>query len=105
MKDSNQTAQLQRLARISKLNYYTLQIVNNKGADQKVRMRRLICSCVHMQQSRVFLHRGPYLNQWSNIYTCTLTLDYWSCKRTDICVTPVPGEYYNQLAPLRTFTA
>ena len=52
MKDSNQTAQLQRLARILKINYYTLQIANNKGADQTARMRRLICSfVVRMQQS------------------------------------------------------
>ena len=57
------------IARISKLNYYTFQIVNNKCADQTGRIRRLICSfVVCMQQSQVFLHRGPYLIQWSNIY-------------------------------------
>ena len=48
---SNQAPQLQRLAselkfRYSKFTYGTFQKVNNKGADQTVRMRRLVCACV-----------------------------------------------------------
>ena len=49
MKDSNQTAHLQRLARILKLNYYTLQIANNRGDDQTAGMRSLICSFVPLR--------------------------------------------------------
>ena len=48
---SNQSPQLQRLARIlkftrSKFAYGTFQKANNKGADQTARMRRLVCTCV-----------------------------------------------------------
>ena len=35
--------------------YFTFQIVNNKGADQTVMMRRLVCAfVVRKQQSQVF---------------------------------------------------
>ena len=49
--DSNQLAQLQRLARKLKFahrepRYDTFQKANNKGADQTARMRRLVCACV-----------------------------------------------------------
>ena len=49
--DSNQPAQLQRLARklkfrSSKSRYDTFQKANNKGADQTVRMGRLVCAFV-----------------------------------------------------------
>ena len=47
---SNQSHKLQRLARKLKLylkvTYSTFQKANNKGADQTVRMRRLVCACV-----------------------------------------------------------
>ena len=65
---SNQPPQLQRpvlnidIAR-SKIDKYTFQIVNNKGADQTVQMRRLFCAfVVHTQQSQVYLCSGPYHN-------------------------------------------
>ena len=46
------SAQLQRLARIV-VRHPTLQEVNNIGADQSARMRKLVCACViRMQQSR-----------------------------------------------------
>ena len=36
--------------------YFTFQIVNNKGADQTARMRRLVCAfAVRKKQSRAFL--------------------------------------------------
>ena len=48
--DSNQSPQLQRLARKlkvqSKSRYDTFQWANNKSADQTVRMRRLVCAFV-----------------------------------------------------------
>ena len=48
---SNQFPQLQRLARkfnfyCSKFTYDTFQKANNKGADQTVQMRGLVCACV-----------------------------------------------------------
>ena len=56
---SNWPAQLQRLARVLKFGYskryYTIQEVNNKGADQTARMRRLICAfVVRMWHIQVF---------------------------------------------------
>ena len=43
--DSNQSPQLQRLAR--KLKFCKSRYeANNKGADQTARMRRLVCACV-----------------------------------------------------------
>ena len=58
--DSNQFAQLQRLARI--LKYYVKQvwllyfseIEKNKGADQTVRMRKLFCAFVFCMQQNQF---------------------------------------------------
>ena len=52
--DSNQSPQLQRLARklrfcLSKLRYGAFQKANNKGADQTARMRRLVCAFVVRQ--------------------------------------------------------
>ena len=46
--DSNQPAQLQRLARKLKFRFGcdTFQKAKNKGADQTARMRRLVCTCV-----------------------------------------------------------
>ena len=48
---SNQSPRLQRLARklkfhLSKLTYDTFQKANDKGANQTVQMRRLVCACV-----------------------------------------------------------
>ena len=41
--------------------YFTFQIVNNKGADQTARMRRLVCAYViRKQQSQDFSRRGSY---------------------------------------------
>ena len=50
-REANQSPQLQRLGRksnfaFSKCRYDTFHKVNNKGADQSVRMRRLICTFV-----------------------------------------------------------
>ena len=45
----------------SKLRYYTIQAVSNKGADQTVRMRRLICVfVVRIWHKLVFLWCGSY---------------------------------------------
>ena len=45
--DSNRAAQLESwIFGYSKQRYYTVQVENNKGADQTVRMRRLICAFV-----------------------------------------------------------
>ena len=64
---SNQSPQPLRVAGkfefylFSKFTYDTFQIVNNKGADQTARMRRLDCACVvHKHQRQVFSRRGPY---------------------------------------------
>ena len=48
---SNQSSQLQRLAKNSNFTFCkftsdTLQIANNKGADQTVRKSRLVWACV-----------------------------------------------------------
>ena len=58
MQDSNQPAQLQRLARklnsflCSKFIHYTFQKLNNKVADQTARLRRMVCAfVVEMQLS------------------------------------------------------
>ena len=41
--------------------YYNLHEANDKGADQTAQMHMLVCTLViHMQQSQVFLHCGPY---------------------------------------------
>ena len=43
----------------SKYRYYTIYVVNNKGADPTVRMRRLICAfVVRMWHKQVFSWRG-----------------------------------------------
>ena len=43
------------------MKYCTFQSLNNKGADQTARMRRLICAfVVRMQQSPVFSRRDSY---------------------------------------------
>ena len=50
----------------SKFTYETFQKVNNKGADQTSRMRRLVCDCVVKNPRRqVFSQRGPniYIDQ------------------------------------------
>ena len=49
--DSNQSPQLQRLAKnwhfaCGKVRYDTFQKPNNKCADQSARMRRLVCACL-----------------------------------------------------------
>ena len=51
MSDSNQSAQLQKLARVLKFGYepahekmYIMSYANNKGADQTARMRRSDCA-------------------------------------------------------------
>ena len=49
MSDSNQSPRLQRIARnlnfvCNKFRYDTFQKVNDKGADQTARMRRLVCT-------------------------------------------------------------
>ena len=46
----------------SKQRYYTVQAVNNKGADQTARMHRLICTfVVRIWHKQVFSWRGSYL--------------------------------------------
>ena len=47
----------------SKFTFETFQKVNNKGADQTARMRRLVCDCVVKKKPRrqVFSRRGPYI--------------------------------------------
>ena len=76
---SNQSPQLQRLARIMKLGLKQVydmifQKVNNKGADQSVRKRRLVCSFVVRKPLRqVFSHRGPFHNiPMNQIYILTI---------------------------------
>ena len=40
---------------------YESTVVNSKGADQTAWMLRLVCAfVVHIQQSQVIPHRGPY---------------------------------------------
>ena len=62
--------------------FFTFQIVNNKGADQTARMRRLVCAfVVCKQQSRGFSRWGPYdveTSAWLRAWdpNC-LTLDWW----------------------------
>ena len=71
MQDKNQSPQLHRLAKkwnfiCSKITYDTLQRVDNKGADQTARMRRLVCACVVLKLapedrfSRVEAHIAAY---------------------------------------------
>ena len=44
----------------SKFRYDTFQKMNNKGADQTVRMRRLVCDCVVCKPSKTgFLATRP----------------------------------------------
>ena len=51
----------------SKYRYYTISVVNNKGADQTVRMRRLILTFVaRIWLKQVFSWRGSFVN---GIYT------------------------------------
>ena len=81
--DSNQPAQLHRLARILKFGYrkcsqFTFQKANNKVADQTVQMIRLVCTfVVRIQQCQVFSHPGPdnisYVLQCVMIYSKTAT--------------------------------
>ena len=62
---SNQSPQLQRLARKLKIRWKqgrcgTFQKANNKGADQTAHMRRLVSTCVVRKHRRqVFSRRGP----------------------------------------------
>ena len=68
--DSNQSPQLQRLARnwnfvCSKFRYITFQKANDTGADQTARMRRLVCAFVVRKPpddrfSSVEAHLTPY---------------------------------------------
>ena len=47
--------------RFSKYRYYTIQVANNKGADQTARMRRLVCAfVVHIWHKQIFSWRGSY---------------------------------------------
>ena len=61
---SNQSPQLQRLARKLKFHlkftYDTFQKANNKGADQTAWMRRLVCACVVRKLPKIgFLASRP----------------------------------------------
>ena len=66
--DPNQSPQLQALARklkflVKQAKYDTFQKANNKGADQTVWMRSLVCAFVvrkHWRQG--FSHQAPYSN-------------------------------------------
>ena len=70
-------AQLQKLARVEFLGkasrgINTVHAVNNKGADQTARMRRLICAfVVHIRHKQVFSWWGSYEGehnlQWSGL--------------------------------------
>ena len=68
MLDSNQPAQLQRLARNLKFGYrkysqLTFQKANNKGADQTVQVCRLACTfIVCIKQCQVFSQGIEYFN-------------------------------------------
>ena len=44
---------------LSANSYFTVLIVNNKGADQTVRMRRLVCAFVVRKQQSQFLASRP----------------------------------------------
>ena len=61
-----QPPQLQRLARKfncpnGKFRYDTFQLANINGADQTVRMGRLVCAfVVHKPRKQVYSRRGPY---------------------------------------------
>ena len=60
--DSNQSPQLQRLARkcnftYGKFRYDTYQKANNKGTDQSARMRRLVCAYVVRKHRRQIFSR------------------------------------------------
>ena len=75
----NQSPQLHRLARNfawSKSRYDTFQQVNNKGADQTARMRRLVCnSVVHKPPQTGFLTPRP-IYRWIGTLekNCGLTM-------------------------------
>ena len=70
-RDSNQSSQLQRLARKLKFNYFacskfryenndTFQKANNKDADQSAQMCRLVCAfVVRKPQRQVSWRPGP----------------------------------------------
>ena len=66
-RDSNQSSQLQRLARklkldkLSKLTYGTCQKANNKGTDQTAQMHRLVCAFIVRKPPKTgFLASGPF---------------------------------------------
>ena len=63
---SNQSLQLQRLVRkmkftSSKLTYDTYLNVNNKGADQTARMRRLVCTFVVRKPPKTAAHISSFV--------------------------------------------
>ena len=64
-KDTNRPAQSQKLVswnfEFRNERYYTIKAANNKGVDQTMRMRRLICTfVVRIWQKLVFSWHGSY---------------------------------------------
>ena len=70
--DSNRSAQLEtsyslEISAIESVRYYTTQAMNNKGADQTARMRRLICTfVVRIWQKQIFSWCGSYGSGFEN---------------------------------------
>ena len=62
----------------SKLYYYTLNKVNNKGADYTVQMRRPVCLCCSLQQSKVFLASMPSC-RYGQAYDVLVPIAHVSC--------------------------
>ena len=61
----------------SLLGYDYFQKVNNKGIDQSVQMRRMVCDFgVHKHTRQVFLTRGPYVHNrlYEHIHVCLAPL-------------------------------
>ena len=80
--DSNQSPQLQRLARkmtsiCTKLRYDSFQKGNNRGADQSAWMRSLVCACVVRKPPKTgFLVSRPIFK-----VTLSQTLKYGMCTK------------------------
>ena len=93
MYDSNQPAQLHRLARILKFGYrkcsqFTFQKATNKVADQTVQMIRLVCTfVVCIQQCQVFSQPGP--DNISYVLQCVMNYSKTATKidKTKILMT------------------
>ena len=75
----NQSPQLQTLARdfiCSKITYDTFQTANNKGADQTVQIRRLVCTCVVRKASKTgFLHWCPNMTIPLSAHVCLISFN------------------------------